>query len=189
MELFMKLGIRSVSIDDICSGLGISKKTIYVHFKNKKELVHEVILFHIHKEIDDLQQISLESKNAIDEMIGIAKYVLEFLRNMSPSILYDLKKYYSVSWKIVEEKHMSYIQQVIANNISKGIEEGYYRDSINKDIVSKLYVSKAMAVVDENIFPSKTYKRFKLYEELIIYHMYGIVSDKGRKYIKKVQLN
>ena len=189
MELFMKLGIRSVSIDDICGGLGISKKTIYVHFKNKKELVNEVILFHIHKEIDDLQKISLESKNAIDEMIGIAKYVLEFLRNMSPSILFDLKKYYSASWKIVEEKHMSYIQQVIANNLSKGIEEGYYRDYINKDIVSKLYVSKAMAVVDENIFPSKTYKRFKLYEELIIYHMYGIVSESGRKYIKKVQLN
>ncbi len=189
MELFMKLGIRSVSIDDICRGLGISKKTIYVHFKNKRELVNEVIHFHIQKEIDDLNLISENSKNAIDEMIGIAKYVLEFLRNMSPTILYDLKKYYSASWKIVEQKHMAYIESVISNNLKNGKSEGYYREAIDEEIVAKLYVSKSMAVVDEKIFSSKAYKRFKLYEELIIYHMYGIVSDKGRKYIKKVQLN
>ena len=44
-ELFMKFGIRSVTMDEIASELGISKKTIYMHFEDKDAIVHEVATF------------------------------------------------------------------------------------------------------------------------------------------------
>jgi len=38
-ELFMKLGFKSVTMDDIAKEMGISKKTIYSHFSNKETVV------------------------------------------------------------------------------------------------------------------------------------------------------
>ncbi len=41
-ELFLTLGFKSVTMDDIANAMGISKKTIYVHFSNKTKLVEAV---------------------------------------------------------------------------------------------------------------------------------------------------
>ncbi|MEO6358138.1 MAG: TetR/AcrR family transcriptional regulator, partial [Ferruginibacter sp.] len=41
--LFMQFGLRSVSMDDIANSLGISKKTIYLYFADKDELVDAVV--------------------------------------------------------------------------------------------------------------------------------------------------
>ncbi|MEA5126561.1 MAG: TetR/AcrR family transcriptional regulator [Proteiniphilum sp.] len=34
-ELFRKYGIKNVSMDEIASSMGISKRTLYENFKNK----------------------------------------------------------------------------------------------------------------------------------------------------------
>ena len=41
-ELFLNLGFKSVTMDEIASSLGVSKKTIYKYFTNKTELVDTV---------------------------------------------------------------------------------------------------------------------------------------------------
>ena len=48
-ELFMRFGIRSVSMDDIATQLGMSKKTIYQFFADKDELVDAVMAANIQK--------------------------------------------------------------------------------------------------------------------------------------------
>ncbi len=188
-ELFLKYGIKSVSIDDISRSLGISKKTFYEYYTNKKELVKTVIEYFVEQETEDLNEIAKTTDNAIEEMLGVAKYILNFLKDMSPSLVYDLKKYYGESWKIIEHKHMTNVQEQIKTNLIRGKKDGLYKESIDDDIISRLYVAQAMTITNEDIFPTKDFVRTKLFEELVVYHLYGIVSDKGRKYIKKSQLN
>ena len=60
-EMFFRLGIRSVSIDDICRELGMSKKTFYVYFESKDELVAELLhanLMHISAKMEELEKLS-----------------------------------------------------------------------------------------------------------------------------------
>ncbi|NTW32950.1 MAG: TetR/AcrR family transcriptional regulator, partial [Bacteroidetes bacterium] len=45
LELYMKFGIKSVSMDDAARELGISKKTLYQYFKDKDELVKKVVAY------------------------------------------------------------------------------------------------------------------------------------------------
>ena len=42
-ELFMRYGVRSVSMDDIAAQLGMSKKTLYQYYTDKEELVDAVL--------------------------------------------------------------------------------------------------------------------------------------------------
>ena len=42
-ELFRDFGIKSLTMDDISSSLGISKKTLYKYVSDKNDLVNKVI--------------------------------------------------------------------------------------------------------------------------------------------------
>lgn len=180
----MKLGIKAVSMDDISSGLGISKKTLYSHFSSKSLLIEQAMKRHIKLEEQVIEDISKRAADAIDEMAQIAEHTVIHFRQISPVLIHDLKRYYPRIWAQVILHHSKFLQDRMSNNITRGIEENYYRDDIDVDIVTKLYLGKSFSLVDEEVFSSRTYNRDKLISQHILYHMHGILSDKGRTHLK-----
>ena len=187
-EEFMRLGIRSVSMDDISSKLGISKKTLYQVVENKKDLVAQAIENHLLLERQLLDEISEHAQDALDEMIQIGHHTVLAIRNMKPTVLHDLRKYYPETWKIIRSFTGEVIGSRIRKNLSKGIEEGLYRDTVRPDIVSKLYVLKSWAVVDEHNFPLREFKLDELIKQHLLYHLFGILSEKGRNHLQNYEL-
>ncbi len=181
----MKYGLKSVSMDDISRALGISKKTLYQAVRNKRDLVKEVFQKHIKEEEAAINEIVINSKDAVDEIIGIARYVTGLLREISPTTLYDMQKYYGDIWGMMETLHQGHIYETIKKNLDRGIVEGLYRKNLNADIIAKLYVGKTMLIVDEDVFPLKDYNKEKLYLEYVYYHLHGIASPKGLKLFEK----
>lgn len=184
-ELFLKYGVKSVSMDDISRFLGISKKTIYNFISNKKDLVSSVVSAFIEEEVEATKKILKDSNNAIDEITSIGEYVLQSLRSMKPTMAYDLQKYHPEAWRLVEDNHYAYIKEVIRNNIKRGIKEGYYREDIDPIVTSKIYVGMARLLINENEFPSKDFDKSYIYENFLMYHMNGIINSKGRKELSK----
>ena len=126
-----------------------------------------------------------ESENAVEEILNIAKYITELLREMSPKTLYDLQKYYRDIWDLMEGLHQQYIYSVIKTNIERGIQEELYRSDLNPDIVARLYVAKNSLLVDEKLFPLKDYNTEQLFKEHIKYHIFGVASKKGLRLLEK----
>ena len=189
-DLFYKYGIKSVSMDDLARLLGISKKTIYTIIENKKELVRCIIRLFIDEEKEVIKSINKSSDNAVDEMTSIARYVLKTLQTMKPTLSYDLKKYHPDSWRMIEQDHFEYIRKTIKKNIERGIKEGYYRKSIDPQLYSLFYIILSRSVAHPDAYTTQDYKLSELYENLIIYHLYGIMNTKGKKafdkYLKKI---
>ena len=183
-DLVMKYGIKSVSMDDISRSIGISKKTIYQYFENKRALIAEVIDDHIEKDEKDIQEIVANSKNAIHEIIEIARHILSFLKGMSPSMIYDTQKYYPRQWEKVERQHFSFFHDIIKSNIERGQKEGLYNEDVNAEIIAKLYIKQSLAISDESTFSSVEYPRSELYKTLITYHIRGLLTTKGRKKVQ-----
>lgn len=178
-SLFLRYGVKSVSMDDLSKKLGISKKTLYRFIENKKDLIYQVVKQHIQQEENTIKEITKKSGDAVEEMMGIAQYVIMILQQMQPSLLYDLKKYYQDSWHLFETLHLSFVESCIRKNIHRGIREGYYRKQIDPEIISKIYVSRSLLVADEQLFPSTLFGKEDLFKEYIIYHIHGIASKKG----------
>jgi AcrR family transcriptional regulator len=185
-KLFLRRGIRSVTMDDIAQTLGMSKKTLYQYVENKADLVSKIVLNHVEEETACISKISAESQNAIREMMEITRYSVQQLRDISPLVIFELQKYYRESWEKMEALHKEYIYKVIFDNIEKGKKEGFYREEINSDIVSKLYVGKTYLLVDENVFPLKDFDREKLLMEFFLYHINGLLTEKGRKSLTEI---
>ncbi|RMG86892.1 MAG: TetR/AcrR family transcriptional regulator [Bacteroidetes bacterium] len=178
-ELFMRYGLKSITMDDIARQLGISKKTLYQVVDNKADLVHQLFEKHIEDEKEMMHKILSESHDAIDEILGIGRFVIQKLRELSPTVVYDLRKYYHESWAKMEALHQQFVYKVIKANLERGQKEGLYRTNLNPDIVAKLYVGKASIMVDENLFPLRDYNKELLFREFIFYHIHGVASPKG----------
>lgn len=186
-DFFMQYGIKSVSMDDLSSKLGISKKTLYQVVDNKEDLVMKVIENHIQVQNEEMDIILSQNAGAIDEMLKFAKYIIGLLKDLKPGVVYDLQKYYPDAWKKIETLHFETIDKIILGNVKKGIKEGVYRKSINPEIISRLYVAQALQITDEKLFPSKKFNMESLIREFIAYHFYGIASLEGFKKLNTIK--
>ena len=93
-ELFLRFGIRSVSMDDIANHLGMSKKTLYQYFADKDELVDAVIHDHINEIQHECAHCRTNAKDAVHEIFLTMDHITDELSNMNPMVLYDLEKFH-----------------------------------------------------------------------------------------------
>ena len=133
-ELFFKYGVRSVSIDDICRDIGISKKKMYQFVHSKNELVDKLLeLERVNFEII-FDTYNFEGVNAIDILLTVSKEVGEHFRDVSPSMTFDLEKYYPEIYHKHVEDRIEFIFGKIKINIEKGINQGMYRTDLSIEI-------------------------------------------------------
>ncbi len=185
LELFMKYGIKSLTMDDIARNLGISKKTLYQFVSDKKDLVKKGMRLMVEGERAMMCCVIEDSGTAIDELIGITRCVSSKLGEIHPSVIFDLQKYHPQAWKIMEDHKKNFIYEVMLENLKRGIKEGYYRGNINPLIIANIY----MGMVDNMLNPenpiSKTTSIDRLHIEIIRYHIKGIANEKGISLLKK----
>ncbi len=184
-SLFMQLGIKSVNMDDMARHLGMSKKTIYLHFKDKEDLVKKAVRSFCKHEDTQMEEICSRGLNAIEEMLEISKWVMSVLNNVHPSVMYDLEKYYPEIAKSLKSSRHKMVYESMHNNLLNGQKQGLYRKDINADIIVKLYIARMDAVFNQLLFPMKDYKVLDIYLENFKYHIRGVASPKGHEFLEQ----
>ena len=177
----MKYGIKSITMDDLAHSLGVSKKTIYREVDNKEDLIRKVICMEMQESKRDMEEVRLQSNDAIEEMVKMAKLIIQKTRKISPTAYFDLQKYYRSVWNELEKMRVEYVYSNIKENIEWGIKEDLYRKDLDAEIIAKLYIHKTQLMTNEEIFSLEDYKRHELIKQFISYHLHGIMSVKGLK--------
>ncbi|MFT6204440.1 MAG: AcrR family transcriptional regulator [Spirosomataceae bacterium] len=179
-ELFFRFGIRSVTMDDIAKALGISKKTIYNHFKDKDEIVEEVTETALQKDKNECEQIYLQATDAIDEIMKSTQLMRDMVENMHPGVLFDLQKYYPKAWKRYLNHRNGFIE-IVLRNLKKGKEAGLYQEGIDAEILARFRVASIDSAFDESIFPPKRFKLIDVQLQLLNHFLRGILTPQGLK--------
>ena len=186
-DLFMRYGVRSVSMDDIANQLGMSKKTIYHYYADKDELVDAVIVNEINHNEACCQTDINDSENAVHELFLAMDMVLEMFRSMNASVLYDLEKYHPTAFQKFLKHKNDYLYGVIRNNLIRGIREGLYREDINIDIIARFRVEIVLIPFNHSFQAKVKHNLAEIEEEIILHYLYGLVNLKGHKMILKYQ--
>ena len=180
-ELFLSLGFKSVTMDDIANELGISKKTIYVHFKNKTKLVEEVTFNLFNLICEDIDHVCDNSKNPIEELYDIKMLVMTHLKNEKTSPQYQLKKYYPTIFDRLKYKQFDVMHESVKESLEKGIETKLFRADIDVDFITRMYFNGMVGIKDHTIFPENLYSVEYLMESYLEYHLRAIVTQEGLK--------
>lgn len=181
----MTTGIRSVTMDDLAQRLGVSKKTLYKHFANKRDLVEQTMACHVATEAKTLDAISADAENAIDEMLRITRHVNAQFAGINPATVFETRKYYPRSWQVFEEYKNRVIYERILTNLRQGMEQGLYRPEINAEILARIYVARIDVFFDPRVFPHDRFRITDIYREFMDYHIRGIASREGVAYLEK----
>lgn len=185
-ELFLNLGFKSVTMDDLANEMGISKKTIYSHFQNKTELVEESIsnLFCVISE--GINEIIAQQKNPIEELYEIKKFVMLHLKDEKSSPQYQLQKYYPKLSRTLKQRQYEVMLGCVKDNVNRGMEMGIYRDNLNVEFISRIYFSGVSCIKDNELFPVQIFSMPQLMDYYLEYHLRGIVTPKGRKILNSI---
>ncbi|MDG1714736.1 TetR/AcrR family transcriptional regulator [Lacinutrix sp.] len=178
-ELFLTLGFKSVTMDDIASEMGISKKTIYVHFKNKTKLVEAVTFYLFDTICTGIDSICNTSKNPIEELYDIKMFVMQHLNNEKMSPQYQLKKYYPQIYEVLKNKQFEKMHKSVRESLVHGVNTKLFRDTIDLDFISRMYFTGMTGIKDNMFFPPENYTMDYLMESYLEYHLRAIVTKKG----------
>ncbi len=176
-------------MDDIAREISISKKTIYQYFKDKNDLVSTVTSYHMEHERDEYESIADNSKNAVDELIKVSVCIRKNMKDINPSLVFDLKKYHKKAWDIWIEYKNVFIKNHIVDNLNRGINEGFFRKEIDVEALAIFRVEQVQMTFDNSMYPKDKFSITELQLQLFEHFVYGILTDKGRKLYKEYQEN
>ena len=177
--LFLKLGFKSVTMDDIADEMAISKKTIYIHFKNKEALIRQCTFALKDHILSGIDAICSRQQNPIDELFEIKKFVMNQLDDDQFSSHYQLEKYYPEISKALHQDQFDKMMECTKCNLVNGIKQGLYRKNLNPDFIARLYFVGIIGTKDQKLFPVNKYSAKYITDEYLEYHLRGIVTTKG----------
>ena len=183
--LFMKYGIRSVTMEDIARHLAVSKKTLYQHFADKDDLVYKMSEMYLMRSFRQYQEIEKVSKNSIEELSKISVCMKRDLENLNPSMLFDLQKYHSKAWSLYNEHKIKIISHSVVRNIRQGIDDGYYRSDINPEIMAITRMVLIESAFNPDLFPKDRFNFIEVQTQLFDMFVHGLCTEKGKKLYQK----
>ncbi|HWB63640.1 MAG TPA: TetR/AcrR family transcriptional regulator [Chitinophagales bacterium] len=187
-EMFMKYGLKSLTMDDIARALGMSKKTIYQFVENKGELIKLTLLDYLEEERKQLDAFLKQSNNSVDELIQMYQYFLAVTHEFNSATINDMQAYYPDSWDVYNEYRFNFFLKRINANLETGVKQGFYRKELKTDIVSRFFVLGFEMLLNQKLFPQGEFVFVEIYREFLDYHLRGIVSEKGLKYLEQHNL-
>jgi AcrR family transcriptional regulator len=178
-ELFMRFGIKSITMDEVARHCNISKKTIYQYFPDKDALVKEVMERHMQEDICMIQSLYDENCSALEEVLKISEFMNKDMSEIHPSVLFDLKKYHSAAYEVFEKHRDTHFMDTVARNLERGIQEGVYRKEIDVKVFARLRVIEIEAMFNPGLLNGKEFNPARVQLLFIDHFVRGLVTPKG----------
>lgn len=184
-HLFLKYGVKSISMDDISRQLSISKKTIYQYFKDKNEIVYLISKRFLNEQKDKFDTIDRESENAIEKLYKGTLHARVIFEKINPYILFDIKKYYKDAWELYLDHERNVMYFSLIKTLEEGIREGLFRPDINVQILATLRIEEIKLAFDRDVFPDETFNFGEVQSQILEHFFYGIVTEEGYALLNK----
>jgi len=184
-ELLLKAGIKSVTMDDIAKHLGMSKKTIYLFFKDKNELVIALVKKKLQDDEEQMNEIVRNSENVIEEMINMMKCSEDIFSRINPIVIHDMQKYHPDAWRMFQNFKTDVLVGKLEELLTKGIKQGYIRPGIDVKILAKMRVAQFELGFNTALFPISEFSPWKVQYQFLEHFNYGICTLKGYKLLNQ----
>jgi TetR/AcrR family transcriptional regulator, cholesterol catabolism regulator len=183
--LFSTKGVKSVTMDEIASSVGMSKKTIYSIFTDKEHIISTLMEERISKETEALNKVTREADNVVHELISTMQRTLDFYMEANPKTLYDIKKYHQKCWEKYLIFRESTLLGIYQDNLARGIKDGLYKNIFHPYIMSRLWLEEVEVIRNRVAFPNYRFDNEQLKRNLQYHFLFGLVTPVGQKLMKK----
>jgi AcrR family transcriptional regulator len=186
-DLYLRYGVRSVSMDDLAHHQGISKKTLYQYFDDKNDLVNQVTTLLLKDRMVQYAAAIKDSSNAMDELFSISKLMRKHFSELNPALMYDLQKYHPEAWGLFLKHENEVVYHLVVKNLERGVAESFFREDLNVNILAKMRVEQIHLSFDERLFPKNEFDFTEVQMQLFDHFVHGVLTEKGLELYKNYQ--
>jgi AcrR family transcriptional regulator len=185
VDSFRQYGFKTITMDDIARGAGISKKTLYQHFTSKPEVVIAAMEWHQGGVHQHMMQIMATSENAVEGMVRVNAVMNQMFRQINPMALLELQRFFPEAYTRFQDKLKNKDIAAIRDNIVRGMEEGLYRQGLDADLLARFRVDSCMILFQPSSLLLQDYPPHIVTQAIMENFLYGIMTQKGEKLYQK----
>lgn len=181
-ELSATLSIRDITMRQLAERIDVAYEVLKQHFRNKAELVRAALAYEREGFKNIFDTYDFEGTNAIDILMIVSKEVSQRYRQVNPALTSQLKKYYPDLYEEHLQARIDFIYFKISINLTKGINQGMYRQDLSIELVARLYISRLLDIHDPSFFPPERFSFGTLFRVMFEDFVRSIASQEGLKY-------
>lgn len=185
-EVYLREGMKRITMDDMSKRLSVSKKTLYKYVKNRKELVMKSTQFHVQRERQNVTKIQEKNLNPIVEHHELSKHYLNTISKINPVLHFDMEHYFHDAWQFLNIYFNGFVFDSVQKNLLRGQQEGFYHKRFQPEIVAKFFTRRVDMIFDGELFPSDKFNFVDVYLEFLVYHLNSITSVQGKNVLSKL---
>lgn len=146
---FFSLGLTPVTMDKLAYDLGMSKKTLYVYYKSKDELLKQIIREYVSEIKQELQTIQQKVYEPLDQLREIWIFGGRTYLNITPHFKQDLKRFHPDLWQELEKFNNQHLFETLKHILAKCIERSMVHTSISPELILNVYLNGLLALPSE----------------------------------------
>ena len=178
---FARFGVRTITMEDLARQAGISKKTIYQEFEDKKDLVKAVFAAILEQDRKRLAFILEQGDGVIEHLVQTSKMMRERLTSINPLVILEVQKYFPEAWNLFESFKQETIQQDLIKVLERGKELGYFRPEIDSRVLARVRLTQVTTAFDPKNFADPDYNLVEDQMIILDHFLHGIFTEKGRQ--------
>jgi AcrR family transcriptional regulator len=178
---FFTHGFRSVTMDDLAEELGMSKKTLYVSFPSKSDLLRAVLLDKFRSVEADLEQIT--SEFAADTLAALQQLLACLQRHtqeIQPPFVRDIRREAPEMFKLVEARRRELIQRHFGKFFSEGRRAGIIRKDIPTRVIIEVLLGATEAIMNPPKIAELGLTPQTGYSAIISIILDGVLTGRGK---------
>lgn len=184
-DLFLKYGLRSTSMEDICTHLKISKKTLYQYFANKDDVVEQVMLHRRNNREVQGHIEKLLQQNALEALVLIRDHIISDYSSRLPANMFDIKKYHPEVYERILQLDIEFSYNTLRKLLNNGIQSGYFRKDLHLDLQIYLFTKQMSFLGEPEMISSVLYPMDAIISTIMDNFIRSISTPEGIKELEK----
>ena len=188
MNLMMRIGPQSVTMDMVARDCGISKRTLYETFPNKHNLISDVIKYNQQQSNAKFTEIFEQASNSFEALMGVYTVAREFIRKTSPVFIADIKRLYPEAFEQYKAQEIDHILS-LAKIIKRAKDEGLALPGVKCKIAAFIFTNNMKSIHNMQDFPFPEYTAAEVFDGAFLNFMRGIATTRGQEIIENYVVN
>ena len=185
-QMLMSVGPTSMTMDDVARACGISKRTLYETFPDKRTLIGECMLREHEAKNAALKEIFNTASNCFEAMYRVYQRARKMFDTTSVAFINDIRRLYPD----IFEKHIENEKTVItgiASVLRQAQDEGLVIKRINPEIAAYLFTQTMRQLHESSNGAKYGFKQEDMFDHLFISFLRGVATIKGIEMIEYLE--
>ncbi len=178
---FMENGISKVTLDEVASELGMSKKTMYKFFPSKEDLLRTIVHTMMNSLRARVEAVVNSDKPFVDKAQGLLTIIGNQISSLSKQFLTDLQRFTPELWKEIDEFRRQRILTSVRKIFVQAKDEGIFRKDLDIDLFILVFIGSVQTIVNPQTLAQQSFSAQEALHGIFRIIFEGAMTEEARR--------